>query len=616
MCFPAGCKSPADYRIEADKVAGDIILQKTEEAFGQIRQFSIERPSNILRRRLLLEQNLPYSGEESLGTDKLKPIVTSSERAHAKEKQPLDPTLLLEANKTEPLPSTLQLSLMQALQTGAANSFDYQSRKEDIFQTALSLDLERNNFRNIFAGQVESLIKSDTTGDRAVSGTENSGSISLKRQLESGAAFSTALAVDLANLLTANRASSFGIKGDSSISIPLLRGSGKDIVTEPLTQAERNVLYAIYEFERFKRTFAVNIASQYLDVMRQLDQVKNQEENYRSLIASARRSRRLADAGRLPEIQVDQAVQNELRARDRWITSGELYKRRLDSFKSLLGLPPDAGIELDRSDLEHLVAPTVEIMADIARQEELQKEKETPPADAPIELLMPDTKNAGPLEIDEMLAITLGLENRLDLRVAAGGVYDAQRKVMIAADALGAELTLLGNAGLGASRTISNATSDDAQLRTNKGIYSGLLTLDLPFERTAERNAYRNSIIRLERSVRDVQKLEDEIKLAIRNELRGLLAARESLRIQAKAVFVAEKRVKSVNLFLEAGRAEIRDLLEAQDALLSAQNSLTAAVVSYRIAELELQRDMGLLKIDEKGLWEEYSPEKIDNGRD
>jgi outer membrane protein TolC len=610
MYFQAGCKSPADYRVEADKVAGDIIQKKTEEAFGQVRQFSIARPSDILRRRLLIEQNLPYSGKASLGTDKLKPIGTGLQRYKAEAQQSFDPILLLDTNKTP------QLSLMQALQTGAANSFDYQSRKEDIFQTALSLDLERNNFRNIFASQATSLIESDTTGDRAVSGTENSASISLKRQLESGAAFSTALAVDLAKLLTTNGASSFGIKSDASISIPLLRGSGKDIVTEPLTQAEREVLYAIYEFERFKRSFAVNIATQYLDVMRQLDQVRNQEENYRSLIASARRSRRLADAGRLPEIQVDQAVQNELRARDRWITAGESYKNRVDSFKSLLGLPPDAGIELDRSDLEHLVAPTAEIMADIARQEEMQKEKETPPADAPIELLMPDTENAGPLEIDESLAIGLGLENRLDLRVAEGRVYDAQRKVMVAADALRAELTLLGNAGLGASRTISNATADDAQLRTNKGIYSGLLTLDLPFERTAERNAYRNSIIKLERSVRDVQKLEDEIKLAIRNELRGLLAARESLRIQAKAVFVAEKRVKSVNLFLEAGRAEIRDLLEAQDALLSAQNSLTAAVVSYRVAELELQRDMGLLKIDEKGLWEEYSPEKIDNEKD
>ena len=66
-------------------------------------------------------------------------------------------------------------------------------------------------------------------------------------------------------------------------------------------------------------------------------------------------------------------------------------------------------------------------------------------------------------------------------------------------------------------------------------------------------------------------------------------------------------------MFLEAGRAEIRDLLEAQEDLLSAQNALTAAITTYRVAELELQRDMGVLKIDEKGLWEEFSPEEFDN---
>jgi len=168
---------------------------------------------------------------------------------------------------------------------------------------------------------------------------------------------------------------------------------------------------------------------------------------------------------------------------------------------------------------------------------------------------------------------------------------------------LGAELTLLGTSKLGSGRSIGEATDDDAQLRTDKGKYSALLTLDLPFERTAERNAYRNSFISLERAVRDVQILEDQIKLDVRNQLRNLLESRESLKIQANSVIVARRRVKSSNLFFEAGQAQIRDLLEAQDALLSAQNGLTSAVVTYRVAELELQADMGLLKVElKKGL--------------
>jgi len=127
--------------------------------------------------------------------------------------------------------------------------------------------------------------------------------------------------VDLANLLTQGGSSTIRLAADPSVSIPLLRGSGRHIVTEPLTQAERQVIYTIWEFERFKRTFAVNIAQQYFSVLSQMDGVKNAEENYRGKIRSSRRSRRWADAGRLPAIQVDQAIQSELGARSGWIRS-------------------------------------------------------------------------------------------------------------------------------------------------------------------------------------------------------------------------------------------------------------------------------------------------------
>jgi outer membrane protein TolC len=505
------------------------------------------------------------------------------------------------------------LSLEQALQIGARNSFEYQTLKEEVFKSALDLDLKRDEFRNTFYSQVTNLLSTNTTGERTVSGVETGGDLTVTRTLESGAELTTSLAVDLANLLTMGGASSVGIAGDATISIPLLRGSGKHIVTEPLTQAERQVVYAIWEFERFKETFAVSIASQYFATLRQLDAVKNNEENYRSLILSARRSRRLADAGRLQEVQVDQAVQNELTARQRWISAVESYNGRLDDFKTTLGLPPDAAIGLDKKELERLVSASSQLMEQMTQNNALEQSQETSALDARVELVPPNPLDAGPLEIDPAVGVRIALDSRLDLRVALGKVYDAQRAVVVAADDLGAELTLFGSAEVGEPRTVGSAELEDAKLRIDEGVYSALLTLDLPLERTEERNDYRKSFIELERAVRDVQKLEDQIKLAVRDALRKLLETRESLKIQSKAVAVAQKRVKSVNMFLEAGRVQVRDLLEAQEALLSAQNGLTAAAADYRIAELELQRDMGALKIDEKGLWQEYRPEARNN---
>ena len=601
-----GCQTPSKCRLAADKRAIDIIKIKQKQALGQVQEFTIERPSDILRRRLLVTQKLPYAAEASLGADALKTIEHWPENDYHKIQPASGESISL---KTD---TPLCLSLFQALQIGARNSFDYQTRKEEIFQTALALDLEHDEFRNSFSGQIESLISTDTTGKETINGTKNSAKVDIGRKLKSGAKLAASLAVDLANLLTLGGASSMGIMADATVSIPLLRGSSKHIVTEALTRAERNVVYAIYEFERFKRTFAVDIAAGYFGVLRQLDRVENAEQNYRSLVSSARRTRSLADAGRLPEMQVDQAIQNELNARNTWISAIESYKRGLDSFKIRLGLPPDAEIELDSTEFEKITASTkiLEQNTQIKKPREL---KESPAAAHPEDLVAPGYEGAGPFEIDQAEAIKIALNNRLDLRVVLGKVYDSQRQVVLAADALGAELTLLGTSQFGQGRSISTARLEDSQLNKDKGRYSALLSLDLPFERAAEGSAYRNSFINLEQSVRNVQQLEDNIKLSIRNKLGDLLESRESLHIQTKALYIARKRVKSANLFLQAGRVEIRDLLEAQDALLSAQNSLTSAVINYRIAELELQRDMGVLDIDEKGLWREYLPENRSN---
>jgi outer membrane protein TolC len=597
-----GCKTTSKYRMDADRVAETIIEKKQEQWLGKTEDFSIERPSDILRRRLLIEQELPYYGEASLGSDALEPILHWPEKDYPKAETSSERVVSMEPG--EPF----QLSLIQALQVAAQNSHDYQTRKEALFRKALDLDLEANDFGFIGGGDVQSQYTADKSGAEAVKGLENSGSLSLSKALYNGVKITTGLALDFVKLLTQGETSSFGITGDASISIPLLRGAGRHIVTERLTQAERNVVYAIYEFERYKKTFAVDIARNYLDVLRQLDQVDNNAESYKSLITSARRTRRLADAGRADAVDVGRAEQDELRARERWIGAMMRYENSLDSFKMAIGLPPDTDMELDRGELERLKTYVMEIIPNIERGAVSFAEEGKDSADAEIVLKRPDRENAGPLEMDELSAIALGFDHRLDLRVSEGNIYDAQRSVVVMADALGAELTLFGQASFGESRSLMSADLDDASLRGDSGIYTGLFTLDLPLERTAERNTYRNSLIDLEQAVRDFQKTEDDIKLSILTALRGMVEAREALSIQTNAVAVAEERVKSTEMFYDAGRTQLREVQDAQDSWLTTKNSLTAAMVDYRMAELEFQRDTGILRIDEKGLFEEYHP--------
>lgn len=598
-----GCKSPSTYRSEADQVAQEILDSAWEGSTGHEEEnFTITPAEQTLRERLLIDQKLPVASPASAGS-KYDPRIEQ----WPDEQYPDDAGEgFLPNDFPAAVDAPVRLSLREALQVAAYNNRGYQSQKESVYQTALRLDLERDAFRTTWSGVVDSVLSASLDASGETNGVVTSPSLGVSQQFKNGMRFTSLLAVDLVNLLSGNKESSTGLTLDTSLEIPLLRGSSRFVVTEPLTQAERDVVYSIYSFERFKRTFAVQIASSYLSVLQQQDRVENAVENYERVVASTRRARRLADAGRLPGIQVDQSVQDELRARNSWISAVQSYERALDGFKITLGLPTDAAIELDPSEFDQLLS-----MARFERYLSPSNEttrEDVPPADAPVVLNPPSDADAGPLELPEETAILVALLNRLDLRIAVGEIVDAQRGVAIAADNLRADVTLLGRASLGESRSLGSADDPDAQLRTDRGFYSLLLGIDLPFERTSERNSYRNALIGYEQTVRALQDAEDSVKLDVRNVLRNLLEFRETIKIQAEAVRVAQRRVDSTNLFLQAGRAEIRDLLEAQNALNSAQDALTNAVVNYRIGELELQRDLGVLQVRGDGLWTEFEP--------
>jgi outer membrane protein TolC len=610
----SGCASAEKQRMRADLQAQQIIMEKQASSLGRTEPFSIEKPSDTLRRRLFVEQQLPFSSPISLGSMYLEPAEhLSDESVHALSFESI--------TFSAPVPweegQELTVSLMEALQIGARNSRAYQEQKEQLFRAALALDLSRHEFRSILTASVETETALDIQQGDTATEVKHSGTGTVERPFKNGLTLTTQIGLDLVNLLTAGE-TSLGAFADATISVPLLRGSGKHIVTEPLIQAEREVVYAIYRFERYKKTFAVEIAKEYLEVLQLNDQIENTEENYRSLITARRRARRLADAGRISEIQVDQATQEELRARTRWISAQQTYERRLDSFKLLLGLPPDARLRLDQEELKRLVLSTAHIgepeHTEDSQTQDIHSEEalpgEIPPTDAPAELSTPGGGEAGPLEIGESEAVALGMENRLDLRTALGEVYDSRRKIVVAADALRPELTLLGSAYVGNLQSVSTTESSDTGFRLNRGFYSALLSFDFALDRAEERKAYRESLIDMENAVRDFQELDDNIKLSVRNALRDLRESRENLRIQKNALSLAQKRVRSANLFLQAGLVEIRDLLEAQEALILAQNALTSALVRYRVGELELQRDMGVLEVNEQGMWREYHPEE------
>ena len=166
----------------------------------------------------------------------------------------------------------------------------------------------------------------------------------------------------------------------------------------------------------------------------------------------------------------------------------------------------------------------------------------------------------------------------------------------MAVDSLRADLTMTSGVD------VSSVNGEPFDFNKDSVGWAVGFQLDLPLDRLSERNDLRREQIDLEAAKRNLDDVADQIRADLRDALRSLASLQEDYVIQEQSVVLAERRIESTRLNFEAGRAETRDLLEAQEDLLAAQNSRTGALIDYTLARLALYRDAGLLRVDESGI--------------
>ena len=84
---------------------------------------------------------------------------------------------------------------------------------------------------------------------------------------------------------------------------PLLRGAGAEIAAEVLTQAERDVVYAVRDYSHYQKTFAIETVGEYFRVLQDKDAVRNSYNNYLNLQKARDRAEAMAEAERLARYQ-------------------------------------------------------------------------------------------------------------------------------------------------------------------------------------------------------------------------------------------------------------------------------------------------------------------------
>ena len=457
-----------------------------------------------------------------------------------------------------------KVGLEEALKIAVASNRQYQFRKESLYLAALTLTKERYDFGPKFSASATATGLRDSNGEKS---GEIRSQIGVDKLLKGGGRVGIAIANDVLRYYTGNPRPTATSTLSVNLLQPLLRGAGAAIVAENLTQAERNLVYEIRAYSHFQNTFAVEVVTTYYRLLQQKDTVRNTYSNYRNLLVARERAEALA-IDRLPVFQVDQARQDELRAKSSYLLSVEGYKISLDRFKNTLGLPIGVEISLDDAALE-------------------------------------DLTKAGllPVQLTETDGYAMAVKSRLDLLNEIDRFEDSKRKIKVMANALKADLNIFADASLGSEGPTDYAKFDLTKYRAGAGVQ-----LNLPLDRLRERNNYRASLVSFERQIRSLSLTLDDARNDVRQGLRTLEQLRQNYQIQQNAVELADRRVEIAPLLLQAGRAQIRDQLEAQTAQFQARNALTQALVDYHVARLGLLINIGKLETGEDHFWTRDQP--------
>jgi hypothetical protein len=154
-----------------------------------------------------------------------------------------------------------------------------------------------------------------------------------------------------------------------------------------------------------------------------------------------------------------------------------------------------------------------------------------------------------------------------------------------------------------ANASLPNDVPNYMDFDANQVRYSAGVRLDNLVDKLPARNAYRTSLVNFEAQLRNLIANLDNLRDRIDRGFRMLESQRQNYLNRKAALAVAELRVDMNLKLLDASRALVRDVREAQDDLIGAQNQLTDSVVLYLDSRMQLLYEIGVLKTSIDRFW-------------
>ena len=581
-----------------------------------------------------------------------------------------------------------KLTMHQALDLALINSRPYQFQLEQIYIASLAVTLQRFAFQPQFyagmspitpplAGSASGVLGGLTPGFPGVNpinnfsyttratGTQTS-LLNMGTVAGVGKAFDTGakIAAGFANQVVFNFVGKNSVQPSVrswlplSMVVPFLRGGGRAVTLEPLTQAERNLVYQVRSFAKFRQEFIVSNlvggnfisfgtsavssgfstgtggtnepTTGFVNVLEDLQILENNRRNIAAFeqLYKVFNELKEGESSGLTQLQVDQVQQSLNQARLTYVSTRVIYRNDLDSFKIQIGIPPDTPLMLDRSltmPFKRVFDAVEEWGIDPRRKlEDLPKfvarfpklEDVVIDGRSVLEIYPEGGPTADEDQLENLLlaAERVALEHRLDLMNARAQLYDAWRQIRVAANGLKGVF----NVSLTNQFITPPATNNPFAFLDQAKQFSLVFNAELPLVRMNERNVFRTALINYQRQRRMLQNAEDTVKLQVRFDIRGMqqlylqyeIARRNivnliRLKDQAFEQIIAPPPGAAAgqgNTALVAAQAS--NLVSAQAGLIGQENAMMTAWQQFEVSRLQLYRDLGTLPYDE---WEALS---------
>ena len=281
---------------------------------------------------------------------------------------------------------SIQLTKQRCIDLALLHSREFQGQVESLYAQALALSENRFEFALNWFGGSDADFSASGDGLNATRNLGNSNQLGFNRNLAAGGQLAVNLANSFVWQLGGGPNANFG-SGNLLFRLtqPLLRGAFQHVRTESLTQSERNLLYAVRDFARFRREFYLDIVSQYLGLLNQAQGIQIEEENLRNLQLNYEEHQELFARDLVSPIQVDQVFQEYQLGRLSVINARQSLDSSLDQFKFRLGLPARVEVEIDETILQpfQLNSPELEELRERANSLEQKMMEYLPPEKAP-----------------------------------------------------------------------------------------------------------------------------------------------------------------------------------------------------------------------------------------